>query len=328
MSEDVEDWSEFGRSVLEVEAAAIRSAGSRLGAAFNQAVELLDGCRGKVVTSGVGKSGLAARKLAATLTSTGCPAYYLHPTEALHGDLGIVSSDDVVVCMSHSGESEELLAILPAILVRGVPLIVISGNSGSALVERATVALDAAIEREACPLNLAPTTSVVVAVALGDALAMTLQKRRRFNAQDYALNHPGGRLGRRLTLRVRDVMPVSMLTVPRVDPDARFQDVVCELTAGHMGAICVMGSDHLLLGLIAESDLRRALQGGPSAFDLVARDMMNPRPLVTLTPTMLAYEALELLTARPRPLSVAPVIDDEGRCCGMLRVNDLVRAGL
>jgi D-arabinose 5-phosphate isomerase GutQ len=203
------NWECEAKEILEIEAAAILRASERLDASFEQALDLLDGCVGKVITTGVGKSGIAARKLAATLTSTGCAAVYLHPAEAMHGDLGIVEADDVVVALSNSGESEEVLAILPAILARNVPILAIVGNTDSTLSRKAAVTLDASIEREACPLNLAPTTSVVVAMALGDALAMTLEKRRGFRPEDYALNHPGGRLGRRLTLRVRDVMAGS-----------------------------------------------------------------------------------------------------------------------
>ncbi len=323
------DWQGFAREVLEVEAAAIRGAAERLDSGFERALELLERCAGKVVATGVGKSGIAARKMAATLTSTGCPAVFLHPSEAMHGDLGIVAGEDVVIALSHSGESEELLTILPALLARGVSLIAIVGNPQSTLAQRATVVLDSSIEREACPLNLAPTTSVVVALALGDALAMTLHKRRNFNAEDYALNHPGGRLGRRLTLRVRDVMPVGPETAPHVGPEAPFQDVLCVLTAGHMGAICVVVEAGELVGIVTEADLRKAfILHEAASFQLLAREMMNPTPAVVLQPDQLAYNALQQMTNRPRPTSVAPVADAAGRCVGMLRVNDLVKAGL
>jgi arabinose-5-phosphate isomerase len=323
------EWVRFGRETLAIAAMAIQNAGKRLGAEFDRALEMLDHCKGKVVTTGVGKSGHAAKKIAATFTSIGCPSLFLHPSEAMHGDLGIVGANDLVVALSHSGESEELLAILPALLARQVPIVAIVGELNSTLAQRATVALDASIEREACPLNLAPTTSVVVALALGDALAMTLQKRRDFRPEDFALNHPGGRLGRRLTLRVRDVMPVGPETLPHVAVDAPFEDVNCELTAGHMGAICVLNNDRKLIGIIAESDQRCAfLRYGREVFDLRAADIMNSQPTLVLAPDQLAYEALQLLTDRPRPISVAPVVDASGQCVGMLRVNDLVRAGL
>jgi arabinose-5-phosphate isomerase len=323
------EWTRFACETLEVEAAAIARAATRLGHEFDRALELLDGCTGKVIATGVGKSGIAARKIAATLTSIGCPALFLHPSEAMHGDLGLVAPADVVIALSHSGESEELLAILPTLLMRQVPIIAIVGERDSSLARRATVMLDASIEREACPLNLAPTTSIVVALALGDALAMTLQKRRNLKPEEYALNHPGGRLGRRLTLRVRDVMPVGPETLPYVAGDAPFEEVLCILTAGHMGAVCVVNAERRLEGIIAESDQRQAfLQHGRDAYDLTARAVMNPSPQVVLNPDQLAYDALQILTNRPRPISVAPVVDVNGRCIGMLRVHDLVRAGL
>jgi arabinose-5-phosphate isomerase len=316
----------FGKETLVVAAAAIEAALARLGAEFVQSLDLLAECRGKVITTGVGKSGVAARKLAATLTSTGCPAVFLHPSEAMHGDLGIVQQQDVVIALSNGGESEELLAILPALLAREVALIAIVGNQTSTLAQRATVTLDASIEREACPLNLAPTTSVLVAMALGDALAMTLQKRRGFREEDYALNHPGGRLGRRLTLRVRDVMPIGEDAVPRVRPDTSFMDVVSEITARHVGATCVTDTAGNLLGLIAESDFRNAVQTHQeNVFRLTAADMMNPRPALVLSPDQLAYEALRLMEDRPRALSVAPVVNASGVYVGMLRIHDLIR---
>src|SRR5579871_2614434 len=233
------DWIAFGKEALEVEAQAIRAAADRLDVSFLKALDLLEGCTGKVVTTGVGKSGMAANKLAATLTSTGCPAVFLHPSEAMHGDLGIVMPDDVVIALSNGGESEELLAILPALLVREVPILAIVGNVTSTLAQKATILLNASIEREACPLNLAPTTSVVVAMALGDALAMTLQKQRGFREEDYALNHPGGRLGRRLTLHVRDVMLPAPKSLPVVAPEALLMDVLCEISDKALGATCV-----------------------------------------------------------------------------------------
>jgi arabinose-5-phosphate isomerase len=323
------NWECEAKEILEIEAAAILRASERLDASFEQALDLLDGCVGKVITTGVGKSGIAARKLAATLTSTGCAAVYLHPAEAMHGDLGIVEADDVVVALSNSGESEEVLAILPAILARNVPILAIVGNTDSTLSRKAAVTLDASIEREACPLNLAPTTSVVVAMALGDALAMTLEKRRGFRPEDYALNHPGGRLGRRLTLRVRDVMGCGEDALPLVLPDAPLLEVLAEISSKHMGAACVAQADRTFAGFIAESDVRRVLQehqGG--AFALTAQEIMNPTPALIFAPEMLAYAALQEMENRPRAISVAPVLDADGCCVGMLRVHDLVKAGL
>jgi arabinose-5-phosphate isomerase len=323
------EWIGFARETLEVEAEAIRGAAERLGREFEQALQLLDGCAGKVITTGVGKSGMAARKIAATLTSTGCPSVFLHPSEAMHGDLGLVERDDVIVALSNSGESEEVLAILPALLAREVPIIALVGNLNSTLAQKATVNLDASIEREACPLNLAPTTSVVVAMALGDALAMTLQKRRGFREEDYALNHPGGRLGRRLTLRVRDVMRFGPDALPIVAPETRLMDVLCEISAKSVGATCVAGPDGILQGLITDNDVRRAFQRfGGESFAHSAEEIMTAHPAIVLHPDQLAYEALRLMEDRPRPITVAPVVDESNRCLGMARVHDLIRAGL
>jgi arabinose-5-phosphate isomerase len=320
---------EFAIETLQVEAEAIRRAAARLDERFEEAVMLLDRCTGKVIATGVGKSGMAARKIAATLTSTGCPAVFLHPSEAMHGDLGIVAPEDVVLALSNSGESEELLAILPSLLARGVSIVAIVGNGESTLAQRATIVLDAHVEREACPLNLAPTTSVIVALALGDALAMTLQKRRGFNEEDYALNHPGGRLGRRLTLRVRDVMRSGAKEVPLVAPSAEWMEVLREISEKSLGASCVVDADERIIGLITDHDIRKALERyGPLALDRTAADIMNINPAIVLDPDQLAYEALRRMEDRPRPISVAPVADHERRCVGMLRVHDLIRAGL
>ncbi len=322
-------WTEFARETLEVEAAAISRASARLDDRFERALELLDRCSGKVITTGVGKSGMAARKIASTLTSTGCPAVFLHPSEAMHGDLGIVAREDVVIALSNSGESDELLAILPALLARSVPIVALAGNLNSTLAQKSDVVLDATIEREACPLNLAPTTSVIVALALGDALAMTLQRRRGFREEDYALNHPGGRLGRRLTLHVRDVMRAGDDNVPVVKPDAGLMEILREISAKGLGATCVAQDDWILSGLITDHDIRKTLeQHGTAALELAARDIMNDSPAVVLDPDQLAFEALQRMEERARPISIAPVVDRARKCVGMLRVHDLVRAGL
>lgn len=324
-----QDWIAEAREIMEIEASAVLIAAGRLDASFLCALDLLEGCAGKVITTGVGKSGIAARKLAATLTSTGCASVFLHPSEAMHGDLGIVEKDDVVVALSNSGESEEVLAILPAILARDVPVIAIVGNADSTLARKSNVTLDGAIVREACPLNLAPTTSVVVQMAIGDALAMTLEKKRGFRAEDYALNHPGGRLGRRLTLRVRDVMPTGSESLPLVSLDALLLDVLKEISMKHMGAACVVDAEQNLLGFIAESDVRRVLQEYQAeAFALTAAQIMNANPALILAPETLAYEALVEMENRPRALSVAPVVEAAGKCIGLVRVHDFVRAGL
>ncbi len=319
---------QFAVETMQMEADAIARAAGRLGEGFEKALGILAACSGKIVVSGVGKSGIAARKLAATLASTGSPAFFLHPVEALHGDLGAVTGDDVAIALSQSGESAELNALLPALRARKTPIVALTGNAESVLARLADITLDTSVEREACPLNLAPTASVLVALAVGDALAMCLQKRRGLSAEEYALNHPGGRLGRRLTLCVRDVMPVHGENVPSVAPAATFETVVCSLSAGHMGAVCVCGETREMLGIITEGDVHKALLNGmKNGFDFTAADIMNAHPQVTLAPGQLAYEALQIMTQRLRPVSVAPVLQ-HGLCVGMLRVNDLVQAGL
>jgi arabinose-5-phosphate isomerase len=321
-----EDAVNMGREVLEIEAAAIFAIAKRLDARFAEAVELLERRSGKVVTTGVGKSGIASRKLAATLTSTGCPAVYMHPTEAMHGDLGIVLPGDIVIAMSNGGESEELVALLPMLTGRDVRIIAIVGNPASTLARAATVTIDASIEREACPLNLAPTTSVVAALAVGDALAMTLQKRRGFSPDDYAANHPGGRLGRRLTIRVRDLMGMGS-DVPLVHPGTMIMDILTEITAKGWGAACVTDSGGRLMGFITDFDLRKCWQEhGAAGFSKTADEIMVTSPAVLLSPDQLAFEALQMMEDRPRPVSVAPVVDSDGRCCGIVRVHDIVRA--
>lgn len=319
----------FAKKTLEINAKAIKALADRLGTEFSMALNMLDECLGKVIVTGVGKSGLAARKIAATFTSIGCPSVFLHPSEAMHGDLGLVQSDDLVIALSNSGESEELLAILPSLLIRETRIIAITGNLKSTLAERAAVTLDSSVEREICPLNLAPTTSVLSALALGDALAMSLQKRRNRSTEDYARNHPGGRLGRRLTLKVSDILPSDGSALPFTSPSASFQEVVCALTSGHMGAVCVLDDDQSLIGLIAESDFRQALlQHESDIFGMNASQIMNPTPILILDSNQLAFHALEKMTNRPRALSVAPVLDETGKCVGLLRINDLVKAGL
>lgn len=326
---DEHPWLNFAKESLFVEAEAIRVAAERLGPEFERAVNLLDRNLGKIITTGVGKSGIAARKIASTLTSTGAPAVFLHPSEAMHGDLGIVQTEDLILALSHSGESEELLAILPALLARGVPIIALTGNLASTLAQKATVNINAGVEREICPHNLAPTTSVVVAMALGDALAMTLQKKRGFREEDYALNHPGGRLGRRLTLRVRDLMRATPNELPSVRADTTMMELLKEISDKSFGAACVVDEAGRLEGVITDHDVRCGFQKfGTEWMQCTAGEIMTVRPAVVLFPDQLAFEALRIMEDRPRQISVAPVVDDSRHYIGIIRVHDLVRAGL
>jgi arabinose-5-phosphate isomerase len=312
--------------VLRIEAQALVAAADRLDeAAFGKAVDLLTGCRGKVVLTGAGTSGKVAAKVAATLTSTGTPAVFLHPVDALHGGLGAVTADDVVIAVSNSGETDELRAILPYLRTRHVRMIAIVGNLGSTLGVAADVALDAGVAHEACPFNVAPTCSTTLAIAIGDALAISLYEGNGLTPERFALNHPSGALGRRLTLRVSDLMHHD---VPTVAPDAAWFDVLARTGEGGLGATVVVDGRHRLVGIVTDGDLRRAMQGhGATVMEITAEAVMTADPVV-VRPDELAYNALQLMEDRPSQISVLPVVDGDGRCAGLVRVHDLVRAGL
>lgn len=322
----------FGTSsaadLLRLEASALVDAAARVDeASFRRAVELLANCEGKAILSGSGTSGIIARKIAATLTSTGTPAIFLHPADAVHGGLGAVSRDDVVVAVSNSGETEELLALLPYVRSRHVPLIVIAGRTESSLARAADVVLDARADKEACPFNLAPTSSTTVALAVGDALAVLLYEVNGLTPEQFAVNHPSGSLGRRLTLRVSDVMR-AVDRLPRVPSSISWLDVVTAISDGGLGAVVVLGDSEELLGIITDGDLRRAVQRTPpDALALLTAEAIMTREPITVAPELLAYDALQVMEDRPSQISVLPVVDGD-QCVGMVRVHDLVRAGV
>ncbi|MFL6282114.1 MAG: SIS domain-containing protein [Pyrinomonadaceae bacterium] len=317
-------------ALLRMEADAVARTAARLAPEpVERAVGLLAACRGKVVSVGVGKSGHIAQKVAATLTSTGTPAVFMHPSDALHGGMGIVNGDaDVVVVFSNSGETPELLELLPYLQHRRAPVVAIVGNMASTLARRADVALDASVEQEACPLNLAPTTSTTVALAVGDALAMTLMGVKRLTPEDFALNHPGGRLGKRLTLKVSDLMH-SGEGNPTVGATATLLEVVSAISGGGLGAVSVTDVEGRLEGFVTDGDVRRALQNTnlSDLAELTARDVMTRKPVV-VSPDMLAHAALQLMENRPRQIAVLPVVEQDGRTVGLLRLHDIVRSGL
>ena len=315
--------------LLMMEAEAIAGTARRLGRAeVERAVELLAACRGKVVLIGVGKSGNIAQKIAATLTSTGTVAVFLHPSDAAHGGFGLVGSEDVAVVLSNSGETAEVVDVLTHLQHRRVSIIAVVGNLDSTLARRADVALDASVEQEACPLNLAPTTSTTVALAIGDALAMTLMEAKGFEAEDFAINHPAGRLGKRLTLRVGDLMH-SGDENPTVAPGASLLEVVRELGRGRLGAVNVVDAAGRLAGIITDGDVRRTLQrcGLDDLEKLDSRAIMTREPVV-VAPELLAYAALQLMEDRPAQISALPVVVADGRCVGLLRLHDIVRSGV
>ena len=327
------DESHFSQVVdlLKAEAQAIAKTASRLRQdQVDRVVGLLANCRGKVVILGVGKSGIIAQKIAATMTSAGTAAVYLHPSDALHGGLGIVTSDDVVVILSNSGETDELRELLPYIKRRNVPMIAIVGNVKSTLAHQADAVLDASVDQEACPLNLAPTTSTTVALAIGDALAMTLMQVKGISANDFASNHPAGQLGKRLTLLVADLMHSGSQN-PTIAPDAAWMEIISTITHYGLGAVNVVDNEGRLAGIITDGDLRRSLQRlGPAdiAFaNIICDDLMTRDPVVA-SPGMLAYDALRLMEDRPSQISVLPVVDSDRRSVGLIRLHDIVRSGL
>jgi arabinose-5-phosphate isomerase len=317
------------QQLLRIESDAIAQTATRLDAAqVSHVVDLLANCGGKVVILGVGKSGIIGQKIAATLTSTGTAALYLHPSDALHGSLGIVQQDDVVIVLSNSGETDEIVAMLPYLKNRDVPIVAIVGNVNSTLARRADAVLDASVDQEACPLNLAPTTSTTVALAIGDALAMTVMKVKGLTTDDFAVNHPAGRLGKRLTLRVADLMHCDGEN-PTIATGASWVDVVRAISKGGLGAVCVVDGNGRLAGIITDGDLRRAIEqtSHESLAHLTSDDFMTRKPVV-VTPELLAFDALRLMEDRPSQISVLPVVDGDETCVGLIRVHDIVRSGL
>lgn len=315
--------------LLKLEANAISTAADRLELdQLEKALNLLTECPGKVVLTGVGKSGIVAHKIAATLTSIGTVAICLHPCDALHGDLGIVTASDIVILLSNSGETDELVQMLPHLKRRQVPMIAIVGNLQSTLAHQADVVLNASVDREACPLNLAPTASTTVALAIGDALAMTLVQMKGITPEAFAINHPAGRLGKRLTLKVSDLMRQGDDN-PTLSSESSWLEIVGAISEGGAGAVSIVDAEEKLMGLITDGDLRRWVQKIPSGEldQLTASQIMTPKP-VAVTADILAYEALQIMENRPSQISVLPVVDQNQICLGLLRLHDVLRSGL
>jgi arabinose-5-phosphate isomerase len=313
-------------ALLRLEAAAVERAADNLDReSIDLAIRLIASCTGKVVVMGVGKSGVIAQKIAQTLTSTGTVAIFLHPSDAMHGSLGVVAVTDVVILLSNSGETDEMVALLPALRSRGVSIVAIVGNLDSAIARQADAVLDASVDKEACPLNLAPTTSTTVALSIGDAIAMTVMEAKGLTAEDFAANHPAGRLGRRLTIRVRDLMHPS----PNVASDAGWLAVVKGISDASLGAVNVVDGSQRLIGIITDGDLRRTIERTPTEElgSLTAKEMMTRGP-VTTQPEMLAYDALRLMEDRPSQISVLPVVNGDDVCVGLVRIHDIARLGL
>jgi arabinose-5-phosphate isomerase len=310
----------MGRQVLEIEAAAVAALGRRLDGAFGAAVAMILGSRGRVVVSGIGKSGHIARKLAATFASTGTPAYFVHAAEAIHGDLGMITRDDVLIAISNSGENDELLTIVPLVKRLGGKLIAITGNESSSLAHEADIHLDARVDQEACPLNLAPTASTTAALALGDALAVALLDARGFGAEDFARSHPGGALGRKLLTHVGDVMNTAMPTLPE---SAMVPVALAAMTQGGMGMVVVLDAAGKVSGIFTDGDLRRAMErlGDLRATPVSAVMTRQPRRIGA---RRLAVEAVEMMEAQR--INQLLVTDDNEELCGALNMHDLFRA--
>ena len=314
----------IAREVLRIEADAVLALGERIGAEFGAAVGLLLECRGRVVVSGMGKSGHVARKIAATLASTGTPAFFVHPAEAVHGDLGMITRDDTVVALSNSGETAEVLMLLPHLKRMALPLISMTGRPESTLARAATVALDVSVAQEACPHNLAPTTSTTVALAMGDALAVAVLEARGFSAEDFARSHPGGSLGRRLLLHVEDIMRRDA-ALPRVHPDTPLSAGLLEMSAKGLGLTAIVDADNRVVGVFSDGDLRRALDRRIDVHATTMREVMTTGGR-TIGPRELAASAAHLIEAHR--ITALLVVDADRRLVGALNVHDLMRAGV
>lgn len=312
----------LARAVIEIEAQAVAALGERLDGAFLRAVNLLLGCRGRVVVSGIGKSGHIGRKIASTLASTGTPAMFVHAAEAAHGDLGMVTPADVFLAFSNSGSSPELMTIVPILKRESTPLIAVTGSKASPLAQAADVHLDCRVEREACPLNLAPTSSTTAMLALGDALAIACLDARGFGTQDFARSHPGGALGRRLLLRVADIMRTGE-ALPVVDPRASVMDALHEISRKQLGMTAIVDADGQLAGIFTDGDLRRLLERGEDVRSTRVADVMTATPL-TIRAEALAAQAAQLLDSRRKNQLL--VVDAQGRLIGALHTHDLMAA--
>jgi len=307
---------------LDLEAAALLGLKRRLGGSMVDAVRAVLGCQGRLVVMGMGKSGHVGRKIAATLASTGTPAMFVHPGEASHGDLGMVTANDIVLAISNSGESEELNVIVPVLKRLGIPLIAMTGKTDSSLARHADIVLDSGVDQEACPLNLAPTSSTTAQMALGDALAVTLLDVRGFGKEDFARSHPGGALGRRLLVHVSDLLRGDA-ALPCVGADAPLQEVLHAMSVGGMGIAAVVDGDRRVLGVFTDGDLRRLLETGEDLRSLRAGDVMRSQPRVVASSALAAQAAAVMETGK---VTSVLVVDDDGRFVGALNTNALLRA--
>ncbi|MBI4548821.1 MAG: KpsF/GutQ family sugar-phosphate isomerase [Ignavibacteriae bacterium] len=315
---------EKGKEVIRIEAEAVAALEKRIDENFAKAVELIYHCKGRVVVTGMGKSGIVARKIVATLNSTGTPSLFLHPSDAVHGDLGMVRREDVIICISKSGDTLELHNLLPMLKRIGVPIISLVGNTSSKLAQSSDVVLDVSVKEEACPYDLAPTSSTTATLALGDALAMALLQKRNFTEEEFALYHPGGNLGKRLLLKVEEMM-ISGDAVPKVKREIPVRDAIFEITSKRLGATCVVDGDDKLVGIITDGDLRRLLQKTTDVAHITAEMMMTKHPKTIMKDTLAAVALQEM---EAHSITQLVVVDGNHRPIGMIHLHELVKAGI
>lgn len=319
---------EQARAVLKMEAEAIKSLIPRINGQFTAAVKMIMDCNGRVIVTGMGKSGHVGRKIAATLASTGTPAFFLHPAEAIHGDLGMVTADDILLAISNSGETGEIINIIPAIKRIGAGVIAMCGREQSTLGQNADIFLNIGVEKEACPLGLAPTSSTTATLAMGDALAIALLCAKNFTPEEFALFHPGGALGRKLLLTVENVMH-SGEENPVVTPDKTVKEALFVMTDKGLGATSVVDTDGKLLGILTDGDIRRGLERKGHAFLDEKIGLLMTRTPRTITPDKLAAQALNIMEKnKPRPITVLPVVDKDNNAIGIIHLTDLLRQGV
>ncbi len=316
---------QLARAVINTEAAAVSALSGRIGTDFLHACRFMYDCQGRIVVLGMGKSGHIGEKIAATLASTGSPAFFVHPGEASHGDMGMITGEDVVLALSNSGETVEIITILPLIKRLGVPLIALTGRPDSTLARTADAHIDVSVEKEACPLGLAPTASTTATLAMGDALAVALLERRDFTADDFALSHPGGQLGRRLLLHIRDIMHGGERT-PRVSEDASLSEALLEMTAKGLGMTAIIDGQNRIAGIFTDGDLRRVLDHGEVNVREISVAEVMTRDCQTISSGLLAVEALHLM--EQHKINALLVVDSDGKLVGALNMHDLLRAGV
>ena len=314
------------KSVISVQAKSLNKARIYITPVFSKAVNAIYKCQGKIIVTGIGKSGLVAQKIASTLSSTGTPAIYLHPVEGMHGNLGVVHKNDIVFAIGKSGESEEILNILPTIKKIGAKIISLTSSPHSSLAKKSTIALHVPIKREACPLNLAPTTSSTVSLVIGDAIAITLMKKREFAPENFALYHPGGQLGKRLSLKVSDIMRSGKKN-PVVKLKSSMDRLLIEITKKWTGAASIVDDKGRLIGLVTDFDIRKAFAKGKRISDIRISDIMNPRPTFVKESDK-AIKAFQIMENRNKPLTILSVVNDKKKVVGMIHLHDLIEKGL